>query len=77
MTLENKVLQSLSDWHPAPGRQHLTIPDAGAGWAVDLAADRCDELGILLWDMTLRRTQPAPDRDTASPMTAWKRWRSG
>jgi len=54
------VLERLADWRPAAGRQQLLIPDAGTGWAVTLIADRCDELGCLLWDMSLRRTQPAP-----------------
>jgi len=35
----------------------LLIPDGGSGWAVELQADRCDELGCRVWEITLRRTR--------------------
>lgn len=68
MTLENTVLERLADWRPHAGRQPLLIPDAGTGWTVHLTADRCDDLGCLLWDMTLRRTTPAPH---GADLRAW------
>jgi hypothetical protein len=59
MTLSDLVLQKLADWRP-PGneRSTLNIPDQGAGWSIALAADRCDELGCLVWELTL---QPRAD----------------
>jgi hypothetical protein len=32
------------------------LPDAGSGWAVALTVDRHDELGSLVWELTLHRT---------------------
>src|SRR5207244_339711 len=68
MTLENTVLAKVTEWRPTAGRQQLNIPDDGAGWAVTLTADRCDDLGILLWEMTLRRTGAAP---AGADLRAW------
>jgi hypothetical protein len=47
----------------------LLIPDGGSGWAVELQADRCDELGCRVWEVTLRRT-----RKPASPSSALQDW---
>jgi hypothetical protein len=58
MTLENTLLEKLSEWHPPPGRQDLTVADPTAGWSVTLTADRSDVLGCLLWEITLRRAGP-------------------
>jgi hypothetical protein len=53
MTLENTLLEKLSEWRPGPGRQELHV--AGAGWRVTVTADRSDVLGCLLWDLNLQR----------------------
>jgi hypothetical protein len=55
MTLGETLLQRLADWRPQ-GRQTLTAAPEGAGWTVAVTADRCDEVGCLLWELTVRRT---------------------
>jgi hypothetical protein len=58
MNLAETVLQKIANWQPAGDkRQALLIPDGGSGWAVELQADRCDELGCRVWEITLRRTR--------------------
>ena len=58
MTLAETVLQKVANWRPAGDKRHaLLIPDGGSGWAVELQADRCDELGCRVWEITLRRTR--------------------
>jgi hypothetical protein len=57
MTLGETLLQRLADWRPQ-GRQTLTAAPEGAGWTVAVTADRSDEVGCLLWELTLRRTTP-------------------
>lgn len=58
MTLDEMLLQRLAEWEPAAGRQTLNLPDADGGWRFSLTADRSDSLGCLVWEMTLRRTNP-------------------
>jgi hypothetical protein len=70
MTLDVTLLERLAKWRPGAGRQTLNVPDAGAGWAVSLTADRADELGCLVWEMTLRRSAPLPGGDAAA-LRAW------
>jgi hypothetical protein len=70
MTLNETLLAKLAEWRPGRGRQTLTIPDAGAGWAVSLTADRADELGCLVWELTVRRSEPLPGVDAAA-LRAW------
>jgi hypothetical protein len=53
MTLENTLVEKLSEWQPPPGRQEFHA--AADGWSVTVAADRSDALGCLLWELTLRR----------------------
>ncbi len=53
MTLENTVLQKLSEWQPPPGRQEFFA--AADGWTVSVTADRSDALGCLVWEFSLRR----------------------
>src|SRR5262249_60828462 len=65
MTLNEILLQKLAEWRPAT-RQTLTA--AEAGWNVAVSADRCDELGCLVWEVTLARTAPA---EAATPLRAW------
>jgi len=58
MNLAETVLQKIANWRPAGDKRHaLLIPDGGSGWAVELQADRCDELGCRVWEITLRRTR--------------------
>jgi hypothetical protein len=47
----------------------LTVPDDDAGWQVNLTADRAEQLGCLVWEMNLRRSQP-----TASDAQALRAW---
>jgi hypothetical protein len=57
MTLGETLLQRLADWRPQ-GRHTLTAAPEGAGWTAAVTADRADEVGCLLWELTLRRTAP-------------------
>jgi hypothetical protein len=69
MTLDDTLLQKLAEWRPSgEGRQTLNLPDQGSGWRIALTADRCDELGCLLWELQLTRTGPAADGAT---LRAW------
>jgi hypothetical protein len=70
MTLDAILLQKLSEWKPGKGRQTLNLSDAASGWTVSLAADRCDELGCLVWELNLRRTTPLAGGD-AKALHAW------
>jgi len=68
MNLSDTVLRNTAEWRlPAGGRTVLAVPDEGAGWAVAVTADRSDELGCLVWDITLRRTS-AP---ATAELQAW------
>jgi hypothetical protein len=53
MTLENTVLEKLSEWRPGAGRQELHV--AADGWGMTVTADRSDALGCLLWELDLQR----------------------
>jgi hypothetical protein len=53
MTLENMLLEKLSEWQPSPGRQELYL--TAEGWGVTVTADRSDALGCLAWELNLRR----------------------
>jgi hypothetical protein len=70
MNLAETVLQKIANWRPAGDkRQALLIPDGGSGWAVELQADRCDELGCRVWEITLRRTRKTEVQSLA--LQAW------
>lgn len=57
MNLDETVRRKIADWQPPDtGRHVLAIPGAGTGWAVTVAADRCDDLGCLVWELSVRRT---------------------
>ncbi len=57
-----KLLQKLAEWRPVgSGRHALGCADITSGWTVTIEADRNDELGCLLWELTLRRAAPAGD----------------
>jgi hypothetical protein len=70
MSLNATLLEKLAEWRPGAGRQTLNVPDEGAGWTVSVTADRADELGCLVWEMTLRRSAPLPGGD-AQALRAW------
>lgn len=70
MTLDETVLQKVSECRPTlPGRSILGLPDEGSGWSAELTADRYDDLGCLVWELTLRRTAGALATDVASLRT--------
>jgi hypothetical protein len=60
MTLENRLLEKLSEWRPESARSTLTVT-GGAGQTVVLTADRNDDIATRLWEMTLTRGQPVAD----------------
>ena len=66
MTLVETLLQKLSDWTPTAGRQELSLIDPESGWSATLTADRKDEIGCLLWELSLRRAEPV-----AGDVAAW------
>ena len=53
MTLENTLLERLSEWQPPAGRRELHV--AAGGWSTTISADRSDALGCLLWELHLQR----------------------
>jgi hypothetical protein len=55
MSLDETLLQKLAKWRPA-SRHTLEVAAAAAGWRVSVTADRCDELGCLAWELTVRPT---------------------
>ena len=70
MTLAETVLQKIADWRPAGDKRHaLLIPDGGSGWAVEVQADRCDELSCRVWELTIRRTRKVESQ--VSALQAW------
>jgi hypothetical protein len=52
MTLENTLLEKLSEWQPQPGRHELHA--ASDGWGATVTADRSDATGCLVWELNLR-----------------------
>ncbi len=60
--MTEKLLQKLNEWQPRGSGRHslmATIPEIG--WSVNLVADQTDSLSCLVWELTLTRTNPAPD----------------
>ena len=56
MTLEKTLLQKAHEWRPAPGeREMLSVVSDDGIWCARLTADRCEELGVALWDVRLER----------------------
>lgn len=70
MNPSETLLAKLSEWKPGSGRQILAVPDAGSGWSVAVTADRADQLGCLVWDLTLRRTNP-PGEINDDALRSW------
>ncbi len=70
MTLANTLRQKLSEWRPAgQGRHTLAVTDE-SGWTAVLTADRQDQIGCVLWEVTLRR----PDATSNDPLPALRAW---
>ena len=67
MTLDEILLQKLSDWHPDAGRH--TFSESAAGWAVNVVVDRQDTVGCLVVDLSLTRTAIEPPTDLT--LRAW------
>ncbi len=64
MTLDETLLQKLSEWRPAAGkRATLTVADEGSGWTAALTADRSDELGCLTWEFAVRPVKAVESGD--------------
>jgi hypothetical protein len=58
----------LAEWRPAPGQRATLVHDDPSGWTIQVEADRNDEMGCLVWELTLRRaaeTAPPPGALTA------------
>jgi hypothetical protein len=62
MTLDETLWQKLGSWRPPAGRHDTTVVEENTGWTATVTADRCDELGCLVWDLELRRSQTATPR---------------
>ncbi len=69
MTLNETLHRKLADWRPPEGRHDLTVPDEAGAWAVTVTADRCDELGCLVWEINLTRRAGAAGRGL--DLSAW------
>src|SRR5437016_3170725 len=71
MTLDEIVLQKLTEWRPPSNDRHtLTVPDEHSGWTVTVTVDRHDDLGCALWEMTLGRTRE-PAEGSVAALEAW------
>ena len=56
MTLETALLQKVPEWRPTPHeRASLAVAEQDGPWCARLVADRCEELGIALWEFRLER----------------------
>jgi hypothetical protein len=60
MTLEERLLQKLAEWHPESGRQtltiaELTIADPASSSTVAITCDRSDLVASQLWEVALQR----------------------
>jgi hypothetical protein len=62
MILDEILCKKLADWRPPEGRHDLTVSEDELGWAVTLTAERCDELGCLVWELHVNRSTGAPRR---------------
>jgi hypothetical protein len=71
MTLDEIVLQKLTDWRaPSQDRHTCSVVDESSGWAIAFTVDRHDDLSSALWEVTLRRTRAAADSSSAA-LEAW------
>jgi hypothetical protein len=58
MTLDELLLQKLAKWRPDNNEPTLDVADPASGWTVRLTADRVEEVGSRLTELTLSRTTP-------------------
>lgn len=62
MTLNEPLLQKLSEWRPeGSGRQLLAVSDPASGWTASVTAERVDATGCLVWELALRRDRAGTD----------------
>jgi hypothetical protein len=66
MNRNEALLGKLADWRPPQGRQSLQVLDSTTGWATTVTADHVDQLGCLVWELTLRKNVPV-----AMPLGEW------
>jgi hypothetical protein len=72
MTLTETVRRKIAEWRPAgEGRHVFAIPDEGSGWSVVITADRCDDVGCHLWEITLQSSTSAASN--AEALAGWAR----
>lgn len=72
MSMNDTVLERLAEWRPVAGAgpETLHIPDAGNGWSVSVSAEKNDEVGTLVRELTVHRNAPAPQGAT---LKGWAR----
>jgi hypothetical protein len=63
MTLAETLLQKLAKWRADSGRHTLDVAHPESGWAVAVDAREVEVLGCRLWEVGVRRLQPAPAAD--------------
>lgn len=61
MTLAEKLLPKLNDWKTT-ARANWTESFANEGWTVNLTADHNDAIATLAWELTIHRTNEAPEK---------------
>jgi hypothetical protein len=71
MNRNEALLEKLADWRPPEGRQSLHVADKNSGWSVALTVERADQLGCLVWELSLRKNTPAAS--DAHTLEAWAR----
>jgi hypothetical protein len=71
MTLAKTALQKLSNWkHPGDQRRTLVVAEEQSRWNLTVSADRCDELGCLVWELAFQRNA-GPAAADAVGLRAW------
>jgi len=71
MNRNEALLERLSNWRPPEGRQSLQVADPATEWGVALTVDRADQLGCLVWELSLRKN--AHVAGDADGLRAWAR----
>jgi len=71
MTLAKAVLQKLSNWkHPGSERCSLTTGAEDCAWTATVAADRSDEVGCKVWELSCQRLN-GPMATDAAGLRGW------
>jgi hypothetical protein len=71
MTLEKTLLRKVPEWRPAPHeRETLAVVADDGKWCARLTADRCEDLGVALWNLRLERMD-SPLALAHEQLTAW------